>query len=166
MNNVFLQRAISRAVQQSGSGDVLFIHYSGHGTQVRLRCRTGHPSRVASRVISFLLIFCSVFTFLNTSGRCLLLTMTQTRRKMMEWMKRFAPATWCAAARGTNLHSPCFCEGCCLQRPQPIDVLPSATFFATELAVAAGRACKQCFRRSAPAQFLEHDVLVAAEPDD
>ncbi len=28
------QNAIARAVQQSGPGDVLFFHYSGHGTQV------------------------------------------------------------------------------------------------------------------------------------
>ena len=31
------QQVIARKVSESGPGDVLFIHYSGHGTQVRLQ---------------------------------------------------------------------------------------------------------------------------------
>lgn len=40
--NPFLsQRAIAELVQQSAPGDILFIHYSGHGTQVGLKPRAG-----------------------------------------------------------------------------------------------------------------------------
>ena len=41
-----VQQVIARKVQESGPGDVLFIHYSGHGTQVCcIRRHTVHLHR-------------------------------------------------------------------------------------------------------------------------